>query len=170
MGSLYCAINSPRGSRWGKNPETEGRGIFAPTADRVVSQFFHSFVDSCIGTICHHKDFTGRVLLWENFISPRNNLFHTQRRFFLARYKSLNGPHLLRMVQPIRLLENPGTTMVSIGHLSPWPEYPGYHTQVWDKCKKEITPLLTHCSYVFLALTYWYVPWRVSCLPATKWK
>ena len=22
---------------WGKNPETEGRGIFAPTADRVVS-------------------------------------------------------------------------------------------------------------------------------------
>ena len=22
---------------WGKNPETEGRGIFVPTADRVVS-------------------------------------------------------------------------------------------------------------------------------------
>ena len=36
-----------------KNPETEGRGSFAPTADRVGK-----------------------------FISPRNNLFHTQRRFF----------------------------------------------------------------------------------------
>ena len=46
-------------------------------------RFFHSFVDSCIWTICHHKDFTGRVFLWENFISDRNNLFHTQRRFFL---------------------------------------------------------------------------------------
>ena len=95
-------------------------------------RFFHSFVDSCIGTICHHKDFTGRVLLWENFISPRNNLFHTQRRFFLARYRSPNGPHLLRMVQPIRSLENPGTTVVSIGHLTPWPQNPGYCTQVWD--------------------------------------
>ena len=39
------------------------------------------FADSCIGTICHHKDFTGRVLPWETFISPRNNLFHTQRLF-----------------------------------------------------------------------------------------
>ena len=45
-------------------------------------RFFHSFDDSCIGIICHHKDFTGRVILWENCISPRNNLFHTQRRFF----------------------------------------------------------------------------------------
>ena len=39
---------------------------------------FHSFVDSCTGTICHHKDFTWLVLLRENFISPRNNFFHTQ--------------------------------------------------------------------------------------------
>ena len=84
-------------------------------------------------TICHHKGFTGRVLLWENFISPRDNLFHTQRRFLLARYRSPNGPYLLRMVQPIRSRENPGTTMVSIGHLTPWPENPGYRTQVWDK-------------------------------------
>ena len=45
-------------------------------------RFFYSFVDSWIGTICHHKDFTGWVLLWENSISPRNNLLHTQRRFF----------------------------------------------------------------------------------------
>ena len=30
MGGQYCTINSPRGSRWGQKPETEGRGIFAP--------------------------------------------------------------------------------------------------------------------------------------------
>ena len=62
-------------------------------------------------TICHHKDFTGRVLPWETFISPRNNSFHTQRRFFLARYRSPNGPHLLRMAQPMRSSENPGSTV-----------------------------------------------------------
>ena len=56
----------------------------SPIIPKIV-RFFHSFVDSCIETICHHEDFTGRVLLWENFISPRNNLFHTQKRFFLAR-------------------------------------------------------------------------------------
>ena len=97
-------------------------------------EFFHSFVDSCIGTIYHHKDFTGRVLLCKYFISPRNNLFHTQRRFFLARYICPNGPLLLRMVQPIRSPKNPGTTVVSIGHLTPWPENPGYRTQVCDNC------------------------------------
>ena len=26
--------------------------------------------------------------------------------------------------------------MVSIGHLIPWPENPGYHTQVWDNNSK----------------------------------
>ena len=97
-----------------------------------IVRFFHSFVDSCIWTICHHKDFTGRLPLWEIYISARNNLFHTQRRFFLARYRSPNKPHLLRMLQPIRSPENPGTTVVSIGHLTPWPENLGYRTQVWD--------------------------------------
>ena len=29
----------------------------------------------------------------------------------------------------------PGTTVVSIGHLTTWPENPGYRTQVWDKVK-----------------------------------
>ena len=51
-------------------------------------RFVHSFVDSCIRTICHPKDFTERVHLWGNFISPRNNLFHRQRRFLLTRYRS----------------------------------------------------------------------------------
>ena len=83
-----------------------------PLLKKIV-RFFHSSVDSCIATICHHKHFTGRVLLWENFIPF--------------------GPHLLQMVQPIRWPENPGTTVVSIGHLTQWPENPGYRTQVWDK-------------------------------------
>ena len=108
----------------------------SPIFKKKNVRFSHSFVDSCIWIICHYKDFTGRVLLWENFISPKNNLFHTQRRFYLARYISPNGPHLLRMVQPIRSPENLGTTVVSIGHLTPWPENPGYRTQVWDNIAK----------------------------------
>ena len=50
----------------------------------------------------------------------------------MAMYRSPNGPNLLRMVQPTRSLENPGTNVVSIGHLIPWPENPGYRTQVWN--------------------------------------
>ena len=73
----------------------------SPIIKKIV-RFFHSFIDSCIGTICHNKDFTGRVPLWEKLFSHRNNLFHTQKIFFLARYRSPDGPHLLRMVQPIR--------------------------------------------------------------------
>ena len=42
------------------------------------------------------------------------------------------------MVQPIRSPENPGTTVVSIGHLIPWPENPGYCTQVWYKCSYQV--------------------------------
>ena len=34
--------------------------------------------------------------------------------------------------EPIRSLENPGTTMVRIWHWTPRPENPVYHTQVWD--------------------------------------
>ena len=85
-----------------------------------IVRFSHSFVDSCIETICHHKGFTRPVLLWEIFISLQNNLFHT--KMFLERYRSTKGPHLLRMVQPIRSPENPGTSVVSIGHWTLWPE------------------------------------------------
>ena len=57
------------------------------------------------------------------------------------------------MVQPIRSPENPGTTVVSIGHLTPWPENPGYRTQVWDNTKYAPVTLLvmrhtTITSYV----------------------
>ena len=53
--------------------------VFAGPIISQIVRFFHSFVDSCIGTICHHKDFTGQVLLWEKLISPWNNLFHTKK-------------------------------------------------------------------------------------------
>ena len=42
------------------------------------------------------------------------------------------------MVQPIRSPGNPGTAVVSIGHLTPWPENPGYRTKVWDKTHTSI--------------------------------
>ena len=44
---------------------------------------------------------------------------------------------------------NPGTTVVSIGHLTTWPENPGYRTQVWDNRLDVNNPLsvsmLIHC-------------------------
>ena len=40
---------------------------------------------------------------------------------------------------------NPGTTMVSIGHLTTWPENPGYRTQVWDN----IHVLHSACMFLF---------------------
>ena len=96
-------------------------------------RFFHSFADSCIGTICHHKDFTGWVLPWETFISPRNNLFHTQRRFFSGKVQIPKWAPFAPNGTANQIAGNPGTTVVSIGHLTPWPENPGYRTQVWDK-------------------------------------
>ena len=119
-------------------------------------RYFHSFVESCIGTICHNKDFTGRVLLWENFISPRNNLCHT-KMIFLATYRSPNGPHLLRENQPIRSPENPGTTVFSFGHHGP--KSPEYRTQLWDnpsnvlmqpKIFAHVWCYLVYCHGVFI--------------------
>ena len=58
--------------------------------------------------------------------------FSYEKYFRLARSRSPNGPHLFRVVPPIRLLENPGTTVVCIEYWTPWLENSGYHTQVWD--------------------------------------
>ena len=52
------------------------------------------------------------------------------------------------MVQPIRSPENPGTTVVSIGHLIPWPENPGYRTQVWDNKSIQSTLGPLGCSWI----------------------
>ena len=104
----------------------------SPITSKIV-RFFHSFVDSCIGTICHHKDFTGRVLLWENFISHRNNLFHTQKNIFSGKVHIPKWAPFAPNGTANQIAGNPGTTVVSIGHLTPWPQNPGYRTQVWDK-------------------------------------
>ena len=102
------------------------------TASPKIVRFFHSFVDSCIGTISHHKDFTGWVLLWENFISPRNNLFHTKKIFFSDKVQIPKWAPFAPNGTANQIAGNPGTTVVSIGHLTTWPENPGYRTQVWD--------------------------------------
>ena len=111
------------------------------TASPKIVRFFHSFVDSCIGTICHYNDFTGWVLLWENFISPRNNLFHTQF-FFSDKVQIPKWAPFAPNGTANQIAGNPGTTVVSIGHLTTWPENPGYRTQVWDKWYR----LLNTCS------------------------
>ena len=85
-------------------------------------------------------DFPIHLLIpaWGHFVTIKTSqdefsfgiiLFHQETTyfthkedFFPAKYRSPNGPHLLPMVQPIRSPENPGTTVVSIGHLTPWPE------------------------------------------------
>ena len=103
------------------------------TASPKIVRFFHSFVDSCIGTICHHKDFTGWVLIWENFISPTNNLFHTYKIFFSDKAQIPKWAPFAPNGTANQIAGNPGTTVVSIGHLTTWPENPGYRTQVWDK-------------------------------------
>ena len=94
-------------------------------------RFFHSFVDSCIWTICHHKDFTGRVLLRVNFISPRNNLFHTQKDFFWQGTDPQMGPICSEWYSQSdrrKILEPPWSVLDT----TPWPENPGYRIQVWD--------------------------------------
>ena len=50
MGGWYCAINSPWVSRWGKNPETGGLGMFAPTAWwRHQMETFSALLAICAG-------------------------------------------------------------------------------------------------------------------------
>ena len=95
-------------------------------------------------------DFSIQVLIsaWGQFVTIKTSQdefsfgqisFYPKTTYFLARYRSPNGPHLLQMVQPIRSPQNPGTNVVSIGHLTPWRENPGYRTQVWDNKKKNPT-------------------------------
>ena len=47
---------------------------------RIV-RFFHWFVGSCTGTICHHKDITWQVLLWENLFHPEATYFTHEEDF-----------------------------------------------------------------------------------------
>ena len=66
------------------------------------------------------------------YFTQKQLISHTKKIFSGEVHPSSNGPHLHRIVQPISSPENPGTTVVSIGHLTPWPENLGFRTQVWD--------------------------------------
>ena len=69
---------------------------------KKIVRFFYSFVDTCLGTICHHKDITGRVLFWENFISPRKKIISHTKKIFSGKVQIPKwAPYWLRMVQPI---------------------------------------------------------------------
>ena len=127
------------------------------TASPKIDRFFHSFVDSCIGTICHHNDFTGWVLLWENFISPRNNLFHTQKRIFSDKVQIPKWAPFAPNGTTNQIAGNPGTTVVSIGHLTTWPENPGFRTQVWDNvlnCPMHLNYICAKYSCTLLWIFY----------------
>ena len=96
-----------------------------------VIKYFHLFADSCIGANCQHRDFTGRVLPWENFIRPKTTNF-THTNFFSGKKQISICAPFAQVVQPIRSPENPRITVVCIGHWTSWLENCGYRTQVWD--------------------------------------
>ena len=132
------------------------------TVSPKIDIFFHSFVDTCIGTICHHKDFAGWVLRWENFISPRNNLFHTQKCFFSGKAQIPKWAPFAPNGTANQIAGNPGTTVVSIGHLTTWPENPGYHTQVWDKHSK--------CTWKLIILLVWSCTQNLHTASTSSWE
>ena len=79
---------------------------------------FPSFADSCIRVNCRHKCFTGRFPLWETFIHPKATCFLQK---ILARDRSINWPHLLRVVQPIwspEILELTGLISAAVARLA----------------------------------------------------
>ena len=55
-------------------------------------RFFHSFVDCCIGTICHYKDFTGQVLLWKTLFHLETTYFTHKEDFFWQDTDPQMGP------------------------------------------------------------------------------
>ena len=103
-----------------------------PLFPKLLDFFIHLLIPA-YGQFVTMKTSKDEFSFKKTLFHPKTTYSHTKIRFFLGRYRSPNGPHLFRMVQPIRSPENPGTTVVSIGHLTPWPENPGYRTQVWDK-------------------------------------
>ena len=55
-------------------------------------RFFPFICCSCIGTFCHHKDFTGRVFLWDNFIYQETTYFTDKEDFFWQGTDTQMGP------------------------------------------------------------------------------
>ena len=54
--------------------------------------FFNSRIDSCIGIICHHKDFTGQVLIRKTLFHPETTNFNTKKDFFWQGTNPQMGP------------------------------------------------------------------------------
>ena len=71
--------------------------------------------------------------------SPLEKLYFTQKQRISHTKKIFSDKVQIPKWAPFapngtanQIARNPGTTVVSIGHLTPWPENPGYRTQVWD--------------------------------------
>ena len=109
----------------------------SPIISKMVSFSIHLLIPA-YGQFATIKTSQEEFFFGKTLFQQKQLISHT-KTIFLARYRSPNETHLLRMVQPIRSPENPGTTVVSIGHLTPWPENPGYRTQVWDNSDKLIS-------------------------------
>ena len=125
--------------------------IWGITIIQEIIRFFHLFVDSSIGANCHHKAFTGQGLPWENFIHPKHLISHTQMSFSGKKQIPKWAP-LTRVVQPIRLPENPGITRVCIVHWTSWLQTDGYHIHVWDNIKRYAHGLQI---VLFSVVIYW---------------
>ena len=110
----------------------------SPIISKIV-RFFHSFIDSCIGTIYHHKDFTGRVPLWEKLFFAQKQLISHIENIFSGKVQIPKWAPFAPNGTANQIAGNFGTTVVSIGHLTPWPENPGYRTQVWDNMLYRLT-------------------------------
>ena len=108
MGGRYCAINSPRGSQWGRKSRDWRSRYFCPCCGRsreLTAQYRPPMSFRFYPTL-----YLGNHLY---FCEAWQFLKTAKEYIYLARYRFPNGSHLLRMVQPIRSPENPGTTVVS---------------------------------------------------------
>ena len=66
-------------------------------------------------------------------------LFHPETTYFTHTKKFFSDKVQIPKWAPFapngtanQIAGNPGTTVVNIGHLTTWPENPGYRTQAWD--------------------------------------
>ena len=86
--------------------------------------FFISLAESCKGSNCDHKLFTEWVILRESCIYLKQ--FILCEKNSSGHQQIPNETILLRVIQPIRSPENPGTTVVCFRQGTSRPEHPGY--------------------------------------------
>ena len=104
----------------------------------------HRLRYSYIGTICHHKAFTGRVLLlWKLFFTPKQLI--SSPKGFLAFAPSGTATQIARKSRNHR-----GQYWI----LNPMPENLGYRTQVWYNGCFAFWPPMIAC-YLRLMICQW---------------